>query len=102
MSESRQEVHANAEAVGNEEDAQIEIDEDDDEGSDPEDKFNQAHGWRLALRRGLRNRPQGHYQAHLGGTKDKKKINTTAENNSGSNSLNFNNRGTDQVNKDAR
>ena len=44
MSESRQEVHANAEAVGNEEDAQIEIDEDDDEGSDPEDKFNQAHG----------------------------------------------------------
>ena len=58
-----------------EEDLQIQIDEDDDEGSDPEDKFNQAHGEREAIQRRLRNRPQGHYAIN---PKERKKASNTA------------------------
>lgn len=64
-----------------EEDPHIEIDEDDDEGSDPEDKFNQAHDQRQAIRRRLRNRPQGHYASHANAAKDKKKISVVTDNN---------------------
>ena len=39
----------------------IEIDEDNDEGSDPEDKFNKVNELKPGLKSRFRKRPQGHY-----------------------------------------
>jgi hypothetical protein len=103
VSESRQQANQNSQPPATEEDPHIEIDEDNDEGSDPEDKFNQAHSQRQAIRRRMMNRPQGHYAGYADGAKVKKRAAVPAENYSASNSLfNLTNGAIDQANKDAK